>query len=270
MEDDINDFEAGYSDNTTAVAEKPMGDVKEDAPVEKVEEKAEVEKVEEEISPAMKELLARFEKIESRTRNVEGHIGGLTSHMKSLNETLAASRAAAQNVSEAPTTAQVREAMESPKEWEDLKGDFPEWAAATEKLLESRLGKKDDFQKVLDEKLNGMAGQISEKGRYDAGMEALNVAFPDWESDVKTDEFKGWFAEQSDEVKALAGSTRPSDAARMLRLFDRRAPKPVAEEKPSQSSIRQDRMRAAITPKGVGGSSSTSSDIDDFMAGYTG
>ena len=271
MEEGSADFEAGYSDDVAvAQVEKPKV-VAEQSEVESKEEApAEVVKEEEKPDP-IKELMARFEKIENRTRNVEGHIGGLTSGLKSLNETLAASKAAAKEVSEAPTQAQVKEAMENPKEWEALKGDFPEWAQATEKLLDSRLGssKTDDFQKILEAKLEETTTRITEKVRHEAGLEALNVAFPDWTADVNTPEFAEWYEQQDDAVKALSASPKPTDAAKMMRLFSNRKPKPVEEPKQDLAASRQERMKAAITPKGTGGTPS-SSDIDDFMAGYTG
>lgn len=265
MEEGISELEAGYSDDDKAMVETPEP-VKDEVPEQKASEPTEAVKEEQKYDP-LKELMTRFEKIESRTRNVEGHIGGLNSGLRSLNETLAASRVAAQAVSEAPTTAQVKDAVGNTREWDALKEDFPEWASATEKLLDSKLGKRDDIQAVLDERLNGVTANISERIKHEAGMESLYVAFPDWEQDVKTPEFRDWYAEQDDGIKALSASPKPTDAARMMRMFERRKPK---ESKPDPVTSRQERMKAAITPKGTGGGSTSRSDIDDFMAGYSG
>src|SRR5674476_1457225 len=90
----------------------------------------------------VKKLADKFEKLEVRTRNAEGHIGGLNHQQKLLQENLqAASNKAATQVTSAPTQAQVTEAATNPAEWDALKADFPEWSTATEKFLDAKLSK---------------------------------------------------------------------------------------------------------------------------------
>src|ERR1035437_1076593 len=106
---DESQLEAGYSD-TPAVVPEPV-----------VVEPPKVD-------DSMKVLMDRFDKLEVRTRNTEGHIGGLNHQQKLLQETLqAASKAATNAASDAPTQAQVHEAMKNPQKWDALTGDFPEW-----------------------------------------------------------------------------------------------------------------------------------------------
>lgn len=264
MEEGLNDFEAGYANDVAPKEEA----AKVEAPEEKVEAvPAEEVKQEEEKPDPIKEIISRFDKLETRTRSVEGHIGGLTSRLKSMNEQMEAAKAAAKTVQDAPTAGQMKEAGESQREWDALKSDFPEWAAATEKLLDSKLGQGKDYEKVLEEKLSQVANHFANKTeqiRYEAGMESLHVAFPDWVSEVNTPEFKQWSETQPDNIKALAASARPADAAKMLRLFHSRK----IEAKSDASTVRKNRFRDAITPKGSGASSPAHADIDDFMAGY--
>lgn len=272
VEEGLNEFEAGYSDDEVAVVEK-QEPLAEDVTEEKVEEPTEAVKQEEEKPDPLKEILTRFDKLEGRTRSVEGHIGGLTSRLKSMNEQMDAAKVAASAVSEAPTAGQMKEASESPKEWESLKEDFPEWAQATEKLLDSRMGKSDSFEKILEQKLKGMTDEFTAKTqeiRHEAALEALYVAFPDWESDARTPEFAKWYETQDEKTQELSKSTRPADAAKMMRAFYSRKPDPVEESRPDPSAARRERLRAAVTPKGTGGSTPANSDIDDMMAGYTG
>ena len=234
-----------------------------EAVVEEVKEA--VAEVEPEKVDQYKELLTRFEQLEKRTRNTEGHIGGLNHNQKLIQETLAASKAANEKVSDAPSQQQVKEAMSNPKEWDDLKTDFPEWASATEKLLDARLPKggevdREALEKSFEEKLTAR--------EQASAINALDIAFPDWKSDVNTQEFADWKQGQPEDVQALGASDNPRDAARMLRLFERRTlAKPTIEE--PKKSTRQKLMEAAIAPKGNGGSPMNRTDIDEFEAGYS-
>lgn len=114
----------------------------------------------------------------------------------------------AEKVSDAPSQQQVKEAMSNPREWDDLKTDFPEWANATEKLLDARLPKgnsldREELEKSFEEKLTVREQQ--------SAMNALDIAFPDWKSDVNTPEFAEWKQGQPEDVQALGASDNPRD-----------------------------------------------------------
>ena len=260
-EEGTSEFESGYSDDKPAekpevVAEVPEGKVAEPEP---------------EVKPdPMQDFLSRFEQLEKRTRNTEGHIGGLNHNLKLMQETMAAANAAKKAVSDAPTQSQVNEAITNPKEWDELKGDFPEWARATEMLLDSRMPKGGVDEEALTRKLEEKILPVAKAKSDESAMEALYVTFPDWEDEVKTPEFKAWREKQSQEVQALGASSRPRDAAKMLRLFEKsRQQTPVPEPK-KDVSTRQKRIEAAVTPKGSGGFTQNRTDIDEFEAGYSG
>lgn len=167
------------------------------------------------------QALARVEKLEGRTRNVEGHIGGLTSQQKTLQETVAAAKEAAVAVKEAPTQAQVKAAASNPEEWEKLKEDFPEWSVATERMLDSRLAgikagaDEATVSKLVADAVDKAKGEITQQIVNDS----LTAVFPTWKKDINTPEFAEWVKAQSDEVRALAGSSDVGDAAQMLSLF---------------------------------------------------
>lgn len=257
QQDANSEFESGYEGDS-----KPAEMPEVEAVVEEVKEA--VAEVEPEKVDQYKELLTRFEQLEKRTRNAEGHIGGLNHNQKLIQETLTASKAVAEKVSEAPSQQQVKEAMSNPREWDDLKTDFPEWANATEKLLDARLPKgeavdREALERSFEEKLTAR--------EQAAAINALDIAFPDWKSDVNTQEFAEWKQGQPEDVQALGASDNPRDAARMLRLFERRAPIKAIEE--PKKSTRQRLMEAAVAPKGNGGSPMNRTDIDEFEAGYS-
>jgi len=81
----------------------------------------------------MKEVLARLDKFEASHNTLAGHIGGLNRGQQELRQLLATAQAAAKKVDDAPTAAQVNQAISDPQEWAELKRQHPEWAAATEK-----------------------------------------------------------------------------------------------------------------------------------------
>ena len=247
--DESLDMDAGYSDAPAAVPE----------PVEPEPPKAD---------DSMKVLLDRLDKLESRTRNTEGHIGGLNHQQKQLQETLAASKAV--KVDDAPTQAQVTEAMANPQEWEALKGDFPEWATATEKFLESKISRIRPSAGLDPEELKRVESAFDKKldeARYEDALDALNVAFEGWQEDTKTPEFAAWRDKQTQDIQDLGNSRKFSDAARMLRLYEKSKVKP--EPTPEPTFTRQRRFAAAVNPRGSGGNDTARrTEFDDMDAGY--
>ena len=222
MEEGTNELDAGYEGTP---AEKPV----EEKPIEEV--KAVEPETQEPAPDPLKEIKAQFEQFERRIRNAEGHIGGLNHNQKLLQETLAASREA--KATEKPSQQQVKEAMTNPKEWDELKADYPEWAVATEKLLESSwvLPRQTLILRHCNEKSHSMSG-LKPKRPFAREIisSSLNAVFPEWEDEVRKPEFGKWLESQTEDIRNLAGSNRVGDAARLLKLYDAR--KPVS--KPNQ------------------------------------
>lgn len=257
MEPDIDEsqLEAGYSDEAPAVVPEPEV-VKPPEP-----------------DDSMKVLLERLDKLENRTRNTEGHIGGLNHQQRLLQETLQAASKAAVKVDDAPTQAQVTEAMANPQEWESLKGDFPEWATATEKFMEAKLSRIKPVATVDQKEITRLETAFDAKldaARYDDALDALNVAFEGWREETQTPEFAAWRDAQDVEIQKLGDSRKFSDAAKMLRLYEKskvKAPEPVPEVK--YVSTRQRRLEAAVNPRGSGGNDTARrTEFDDMEAGY--
>ena len=263
-EEGVSEFESGYAGSNDA-AEKPQEVVE---PV--AEQPAEPETQEEPKIDPMQELRDLVEKQNARIRNTEGHIGGLNHNLKLMQETLAASKAAAQQVSDAPTQDQVKEAMASPTEWESLKNEFPEWTTATEKLIDSRMPKGNNVD------IEALSKQIAEQirgenaaARKEIIESSLDAVLPDWTEEVNTPEFKAWNASHTEEIQALSASDKVRDAAKLLRLYATHKSKSQTESK-NTVAARQKRIEAAVTPKGTGGFTPSRSDLDEFEAGYSG
>lgn len=257
QEIDDGQMDAGY-DDTPAPAVTP----------EQVEAPAVAEKEPAAIDP-MKELMDRFEKLEHRTRNAEGHIGGLNHKQKLLDETVQAAKAATEQVRSAPSQSQVNEAIADPEEWNALKEDFPEWATATEKFMDAKLAaaKPQAFDmSPIDKLVNERIASQAESMQKTFSMVALDAAFPGWKEDINTPEFSKWQAAQSADIQRLGDSDSAADAAKMLRLFEASKKPPEVRR---ETEVRQRRFEAAVNPRGSGGGSRpASTDLDEMEAGY--
>ena len=254
---DESQLEAGYSD-TPAVVPEPV-----------VVEPPKVD-------DSMKVLMDRFDKLEVRTRNTEGHIGGLNHQQKLLQETLqAASKAATNAVSDAPTQAQVHEAMKNPQKWDALKGDFPEWGDATEEFVDAKINDRmSKIKPTVDpqvvSKIEAQFDAKLDAARYEDAMDKLDVSFDGWRADISTPAFKTWRDAQTPEVQQLGDSRKYSDAAKMLQLYEKSKVKPAEKTAPvTQVSTRQRRLESAVNPRGSGGNDvARRTELDDMEAGY--
>lgn len=209
--------------------------------------------------PTTEELLtqaiAKIDKLEGRTRNVEGHIGNLNGQQKTIQEQLAASQLAAREVKDAPTQAQVKAAPIGTPEWESLKSDFPEWADATEKFMDAKLA---NLQAGVDvatveakvaEALSKVTGTLTKEIEKRIVDTTLNAQFPGWKNEVNTEPFVKWLQSQNAEIKRLADSDDVGDAATMLSLY-----KEAKRSNPAQKILdkRQQTLQAAVAaPRGT-------------------
>jgi hypothetical protein len=203
------------------------------------------------LHPAIRAKLESQDQLLERLRKAEGHIGGLTSEHKRIKDELAAAKAAATAVKEAPTQAQVAKAQVSTEKWDQLKTDFPEWADA----LEERLGAtaQPDLEglrsQIRDELTPELTTRISAQLKAEIAAETegrlVNIAHRGWKDTVKTPEFVQWYETQPADVKALGGSSTAEDAITLLDAY-----KAQAAAKPSAQQIkqqRQQRMQEAAT-----------------------
>lgn len=263
-------FESGYSGAPTETPEPKQTEKKE-------EQKPAQPTAKQEAPDTIKEVIARMDKFEASQNKLAGHIGGLTRNQDEIRQFLAASKKATENVADAPTQAQVKEAMTSPKEWEDLRSAYPEWATATEKFMDSKLATLKAppaldpaaIDKMVEERV---ARQASEDRQESINSHLDSIVDGDWEEAIRTEQFGKWLEAQSPEIKALAESSKLRDAAKMLRLYERSKkvdakPAPTPEPK-KDTSARQKRFEAAVNPKGTGGHATGRSELDEFEAGY--
>lgn len=207
--------------------------------------------------------LAEFEKIGARMRNVEGHIGNLNGAQKELKAMLDAGKTAAGDAPQAPSHTEIKQAVSNPAEWDELKKDYPEWATATEKLLDARVNSGFDakaFEANIKEQIKGQTQAV----RKEMINDSLDAVFPGWQDEVKTPSFNQWANGQTEAVKALIYSDKIGDAARMLKLYESAK---LADPAAQIIAQRQAKLNAATaTPKGVRSTGSPQKSWDDMSS----
>ncbi|TFH85264.1 hypothetical protein EQG41_18295 [Billgrantia azerbaijanica] len=185
------------------------------------------------------------QRLSGRLRNIEGHIGGLKHNLTELS---AASKAAKEQGGEAPSKAQINEAMQSGEKLTALKDDFPEWAEALQEGLDavaSRIPQIDEG--AINQRLESTeqtAQQLMQRARQ---MARLDNTHPDWEQTIQTGAYQNWLANQSEETRQLAESSESAaDAIKVLNAFQEhtQASAPDLTAQRRQTS----RLESAITP----------------------
>lgn len=276
VQDDAAAFESGYAGEpikpSAAEAEPPKEEVeppKEEPPKEEAPPwKAEFDSV--------REQLAGLQKLAERVRNTEGHIGNITSQLKTVKAQAAAVTSAG---GEAPTAAQIEQAVLSPEKLKALEEDYPDIAEPIKQLqaalsaTRAELAKRPQFdgESIKTEITGSVAQQIAE-ARDQARTEARNLALvdfkhPGWEESVQSPEFQTWYGKQAPEVQALAQSPKAQDAIAMLDAFA--AAKAKAEKDKQQKEANERRLRGAVQPKGQPAATPTTlTDEEAFELGY--
>lgn len=211
------------------------------------------------------------EQIAALNHQLSSSQGRLFALQKEHNETVQAAAAAATQVREAPTASEVQQAIANPEQWDALKGDFPEWANATEALLDAREKRflasmpqqtPAQLQALIDERVKGETGAL----RQEVIVTTLEGIYPGWVEETKLPdgsyrpEFGQWLASQSPETQQLAQSDRIGDAARMLSLWTQRNTRSPIQDKRTQT------LEAAAAAPGRGSGKPPQSKSPDEMS----
>lgn len=156
--------------------------------------------------------------IEERLKQTERRIGSIQ------NEFHAAKQAASEKKADAPTEEEIAAAAKNKADWDELKEDFPEWAAAIESKLaatSAELTKKlpnvSDLQKGLND-IQAKQGSFVSNSVLEERL--LSVIHPGWKDTVKTPEYRDWIGKQSQDIqdRHYKGETA-DDAAFVLNRF---------------------------------------------------
>ena len=171
-----------------------------------------------------------------------------------MQSELAAAKAAASKVDNAPTDEQIAAAATSPEKWDQLKELFKDWSDefnATEAIDERITGRlaaeRTEMLKAIPQvDVDGIKKEVRELARID-------MKYPTWEDDIYAPEggfspdFAAWRNAQPPEIQALGASALARDSIKMLGLYYDHRKKIAEQEKNKQ------RLESAIPAKGTPG-----------------
>ncbi|MBV8666736.1 MAG: hypothetical protein JO269_09650 [Burkholderiaceae bacterium] len=226
----------------TPAAKKPLAEPKPEA-------KTEVKGDQQDDPQAafQKDVMARLEKFEAGYNTLAGHVGGLRRNEQELKQLLAAAKAATGDVKNAPTQAQVAQAIQDPAEWAALKRQHPDWAEATEKGMDARIQmhlaqQVQQFdQAAIDKIVEERTGQVRTE-LIGAHLDSI-VGSGDWIQEINSPAYAEWIKNQAPEVQALGSSDNPRDAAKLLRAFE--SSKTQTNQATNLAQQRQQTLQAA-------------------------
>jgi hypothetical protein len=188
-----------------------------------VSESQEQTQTEEDDDPkALRQKLAGMEAIitqlSGRLRNAEGHIGGLNSQVKQQLEAAKQVKAAG---ADAPSTGEIRAAQDNPAAMAELERDYPEFAKALKPAIEATLASR---MAAYEQRMQPAqpTGEFASKQEIESFKAELRVEsrHPGWQETVAKPEFIGWLQSGPREYQMLAGSNEPSDAIRLLDIYN--------------------------------------------------
>lgn len=269
-------MEAGYSGETPEPA-APAEDKSTEAAPAAVAQKPEDAKPADKPATGDDDILTKVTNlIDGRLRNHTGHVSKLLEDkLKSFTPTtVAAATAAAKDAgADAPTKAQVAEAMQSSAKMKELETEFPEFAAAMKEqaaaIEQSILSKVPKAEKVDTTKFATKDDIASI--RQATIDDAVDARDPEWTNKINTPEFAAWFANQSPEVKALGASDKLKDGFKFMDLYAAHE-KTVAKPTPKATTTASNKQRlqesAVVTPTGGKVAAKVMTPEDAMMAGY--
>ena len=190
----------------------------------------------------IEQLRTQTEALHNRVRNTEGHIGGLKSQLER------AATAARDTGNEAPTNAEIREAIASPEALKQFREEYPEIAKAVDLAIQERVSSLPRPGPASTE-IEALRNQIAQLERQRA-IDFIESRHEGWVETIRTPEFQGWVKAQPREVAALGDSNDPRDAVRMLDLFKTGRAKPPQRQS-SAAAIPSGRSTPSRRVKGT-------------------
>lgn len=254
--DDQAAFEAGYNGEPVEVAE-PTPAAEEEAPVEEPAQEAEPERNQWGYTDdEMKSLLSKAAKVDEIERNLEAERQRIYGKLGEYNRTIQAMQSANQGGS--LTVRQLNH----------LRGEFPELADLLEKDFgEAQPVKAEQAPEPVQTQQAPMVDPEALEKKLSETYERkfLNLQHPDWESVVKTTDFRTWLGLQPPDYQAEMNASWDSGfVAKGLSSF-----KNWYAKANKASTKKTARLEAAVAPTGVGNSGPPAMDeADAFLAGW--
>lgn len=189
----------------------------------------------------LQKLIEENNRLQHQFRSETGRQSALQKRIKELESQLAGNQQGNQSTPEGM----------SDSEWDAMKEDYPDIAAAFEKRIQRELSAA--FQAMegkFYEKIQPFEQQAQQQ-RLDQQYAALESRHPDWQEVAKAPEFQSWLGNQPPAVQSLMASEDAADAAYLLDSFKMATGRTQADEAASSANKireqRQARLQASAT-----------------------
>lgn len=181
------------------------------------------------LNPKLKAEIERLSSIAKSVPELTNQLSRNTGRVAALQSELDAAKAV--KTAGGPTDAQINAAAKSTDKWDTLKGDFPEWADATEQLITARIAginpgsafDADAIAKVIEDRVQEATASTA-KLIEEAKVEGKH---PNWLATLADADFHTWKNAQAPEVQSLFSSPKGRDGIRMLDLYEEAKAKPA-------------------------------------------
>lgn len=228
------------------------------------------DKGDEPVVEPLSELQELENRLATRMRNVEGHIGGLKSQLQRAFE---AKKEGVQDTV-APTNAQIQDAAGrkgSTEKLDALRTEFPEWADALTELEENLAAPQAASTAPQGETFTReeVANLVTAEQNRLREIFKVDTAHPGWEETRNTPEFAHWRDSQPETVQVLADSSVAADAIKMLDLY-KEATKPAAPANPETKEKSKERLKRSVVPQTTGAApvQHVPTEEEDFLAAF--
>ena len=244
----------------TATYEDDFDSFTEDAHEEPLQETQESEATEESEEPdeqalKLEELKKQNEALQHRIASDDGRVSAL---QRKINELESAQK----------PQEDLKEAIQNPEKWAEVKEDYPELADGLETFVKSQIEER--LKKV--EEISAKVGTFEQKAIQEdrqRELEKLAQVHPDWHEIAQSSEFKGWVSAQPEKVRALADSDDAADAAFLLDTYKATRPKEDANQSQAEKLAAQRKKQlAAAEETPTQRRTPTAADESDFEGAF--
>lgn len=212
--------------------------------------------------------LAELERYKQEAQQWQHRYNSDLGRQNALQRKIQEQQAMIEELQKAPQQAAPEGSGMSQSEWDTLKEDFPEIAAAMEARLNLITNTYESKISRLEQSLQPIQQQAQQSYRQQQ-FDALAQQHPDWQQVAKSDDFNQWMQTQPEPVRALYNSDEAADAAYLIGTYKAhrgvKAPAPTDELK--QRRQRQLQQGQTISNRG-GRPKSSLPPEDDFEAAF--
>jgi len=277
------EFESGFNDADTAkVVPQPEQKAEEVTKPEETQQAPEYAQITRQEWEELKASKARLEQFEQSSRQTLDKLAGNTGSLKQAVEKL-------QSQTQRGKPVEITE-----EDVKDISEEFPELGKLQLKALQKIVGKlqgtgtaanptdienaqqqvkqqfdQQQLEQMLNERLNSrteeLHGSIKQQLTQEFEVRSLSKQHPDWQMvvgapDSNTD-FRKWLDTKPDLKAKLSESWDADEIGKVISEYKSAAKK---------ENDRKKRLEAAVEPRGIGGHSPSSNQVDEFEAGYAG